>query len=186
MSTTTRKRLGGSGHRVSRGGAGRVHAFNKPRIDERFEEFLGDTLATRLPRMVQAVRSPETGRLCVPSGTAVGEAVRVRGRRRKGAAKIRGNQWSRSCRSQFHDFVTVNIDGALKLGIFTMTFVDLEVPVAGLPITVTRTYDTLNANKLDEFGYGWSLDVADEKDRHFLFAIWSVGSYRNDRDAFST
>jgi hypothetical protein len=25
-----------------------------------------------------------------------------------------------------------------------------------------------------------------EKDRHFLLAIWSVGSYDNDRDAFST
>ncbi len=62
-----------------------------------------------------------------------------------------------------HDSVAVNIDGALKLGNFTMTFVDLEVPVAGLPITVTRTYDTLNANKLDEFGYGWSLDVANTR-----------------------
>ena len=29
-----------------------------------------------------------------------------------------------------------------------------------MPITVTRTYDTLNADREGDFGYGWSLDVS--------------------------
>jgi hypothetical protein len=54
----------------------------------------------------------------------------------------------------------VEVEGKLKLGNFTLSFVDLEVPVAGLPITITRTYDTLEADREGDFGYGWRMDVA--------------------------
>ncbi|MEZ6048649.1 MAG: putative Ig domain-containing protein [Planctomycetaceae bacterium] len=54
----------------------------------------------------------------------------------------------------------IEIQGALKLGNFSVSFLDLEVPVAGIPITITRTYDTLNANKQGDFGYGWTLDIS--------------------------
>ena len=57
----------------------------------------------------------------------------------------------------------VTIDGALKLGNFNMSFVDLEVPVAGIPITITRSYDTLDVDTQGDFGYGWSLDIATTK-----------------------
>ncbi len=30
--------------------------------------------------------------------------------------------------------------------------------MAGIPITITRSYDTLNANTKGDFGYGWTLD----------------------------
>jgi hypothetical protein len=31
------------------------------------------------------------------------------------------------------------------------------VPFNGLPIKIQRTYDSLNANTIGDFGYGWKL-----------------------------
>ncbi len=45
-----------------------------------------------------------------------------------------------------------------KIGQFTLAFTDLQIPVSGLPITLTRTYDSRNTESGD-FGIGWSLDV---------------------------
>ncbi len=45
-----------------------------------------------------------------------------------------------------------------KIGHFTLAFTDLEIPVSGLPITLTRTYDSRNV-KSGDFGVGWNLDV---------------------------
>jgi RHS repeat-associated protein len=53
---------------------------------------------------------------------------------------------------------TVSVAGNLKLGNFTLTFTDLTVPVWGIPITITRTYDTLKSNTQDGLGYGWRLE----------------------------
>jgi RHS repeat-associated protein len=55
----------------------------------------------------------------------------------------------------------IEVAGDLKLGNFQLSFTDLEVPVAGIPITVTRTYDSLSANEQDNFGYGWRLEFRD-------------------------
>ncbi|WP_228055720.1 putative Ig domain-containing protein [Lusitaniella coriacea] len=55
----------------------------------------------------------------------------------------------------------VDVTGELKLGNFQLSFTDLEVPVSGIPITVTRTYDSLYANQEDNFGYGWRLEFRD-------------------------
>jgi RHS repeat-associated protein len=52
----------------------------------------------------------------------------------------------------------VVVDGNMKVGQFTATFKDLELPLAGVPISVTRTYDSRNHCPGD-FGYGWTLDV---------------------------
>ncbi len=49
-----------------------------------------------------------------------------------------------------------SIAGELKLGNFRMTFTDLTIPVAGIPIVVTRLYDSLDAPGGD-FGPGWRL-----------------------------
>jgi RHS repeat-associated protein len=54
-----------------------------------------------------------------------------------------------------------SVMGNLKLGNFTLSFTDLTVPVSGIPITVTRTYDTLSANQSSDFGYGWRLEYRD-------------------------
>ncbi len=57
------------------------------------------------------------------------------------------------------DSVTVTVEGDLKVGNFSFTVTDLEIPVAGIPIRVNRTYDSRRrAEKLD-FGYGWSVDI---------------------------
>lgn len=51
------------------------------------------------------------------------------------------------------------VKGNMKVGHFTVSFVDLQVPVAGLPITLTRTYDSRDLSRGD-FGHGWRLDVS--------------------------
>ncbi|MCP3939318.1 MAG: RHS repeat-associated core domain-containing protein [Actinomycetia bacterium] len=55
----------------------------------------------------------------------------------------------------------------MKIGHFTLSFVDLAVPVSGLDIEIVRTYDSRDKQQRD-FGVGWSLDVRQ-------------GSYRNNR-----
>jgi hypothetical protein len=47
----------------------------------------------------------------------------------------------------------------MKVGNFSVSFVDLEVPVAGLPIRLTRTYDS-REHQSGDFGFGWRLDVS--------------------------
>ncbi|MEO1131819.1 MAG: SdrD B-like domain-containing protein, partial [Cyanobacteria bacterium J06639_1] len=58
---------------------------------------------------------------------------------------------------------TVAIAGELKPGRFTQEFVDISIPVAGLPIEVTRVYDSLEANRSGDFGFGWSLGEQDAR-----------------------
>lgn len=55
----------------------------------------------------------------------------------------------------------VQVAGDLKIGNFTLSFTDMTVPVSGIPITVSRTYDTLQANQQDDFGFGWRLEFRD-------------------------
>ncbi|MBZ5558675.1 MAG: PASTA domain-containing protein [Acidobacteriia bacterium] len=54
--------------------------------------------------------------------------------------------------------ISVQVARDEKIGTFTLKFTDVNVPVAGLPIQVTRTYDSRNKRQGD-FGIGWSLDV---------------------------
>ncbi|MCC5670827.1 DUF6531 domain-containing protein [Nostoc sp. CHAB 5784] len=56
---------------------------------------------------------------------------------------------------------TVNVSGELKLGNFRLSFTDLTVPVTGIPITLTRTYDSLTSGSADDFGYGWRMEFRD-------------------------
>jgi RHS repeat-associated protein len=61
----------------------------------------------------------------------------------------------------------VNVEGQLKVGLFTLTFSDLEVGLSGLPIQVLRTYDSRDKSQGD-FGIGWRLEIRQ-------------GSYTNNR-----
>jgi RHS repeat-associated protein len=56
---------------------------------------------------------------------------------------------------------TISVAGELKLGNFQLSFTDITLPVSGIPISVTRTYDTLTSNTKDDFGYGWRLEWRD-------------------------
>ena len=53
---------------------------------------------------------------------------------------------------------TVLVDSDLKVGNFSITFEDVNVPLVGVPISVKRTYDSRDKSKIGDFGYGWSLD----------------------------
>jgi len=55
--------------------------------------------------------------------------------------------------------VTVVVTRNLKIGNFTVSFNDLTIPVAGLPIQVVRTYDSRFKGNGD-FGIGWRLDLS--------------------------
>ena len=41
----------------------------------------------------------------------------------------------------------VSVTGNLKIGNFTLSFTDLSIPVSGIPITLSRTYDSLTAGQ---------------------------------------
>ena len=53
---------------------------------------------------------------------------------------------------------TYQIEGEMKVGNFTIGFRDLSIPVAGLPVSINRTYDS-RVKSSGDFGVGWSLDV---------------------------
>ena len=55
----------------------------------------------------------------------------------------------------------VAVTGDLKLGNYSLSFVDLTVPVSGVPIVVNRVYDTLDAEKNGDLGYGWRMEIRD-------------------------
>jgi hypothetical protein len=59
--------------------------------------------------------------------------------------------------TSLYAYTRVTVGGTLKVGNLTLSVTDLSVPIAGIPITVMRVYDSLNAGKLQDFGYGWRL-----------------------------
>jgi hypothetical protein len=63
------------------------------------------------------------------------------------------DQLGRESRSE----VVISVEGGLKVGHFGITFEDLQIPLAGLPITLTRSYDSRRAGHRLDFGHGWSL-----------------------------
>ncbi len=50
------------------------------------------------------------------------------------------------------------VTGNQKIGNFIMSFEDLNLPVAGLPIQLIRTYDSRDKRRGD-FGVGWTLEI---------------------------
>jgi RHS repeat-associated protein len=65
------------------------------------------------------------------------------------------------------DEIDVSVEGQMKVGNFTLSFLDLEIPLSGLPIQVIRNYDSRDKRRGD-FGVGWTLEL-------------KQGSYRNNR-----
>lgn len=53
------------------------------------------------------------------------------------------------------DTVGVSVQGNLKIGHFTLRFVDLELPASGVAIQVVREYDSRDKERRD-FGVGWA------------------------------
>ena len=59
--------------------------------------------------------------------------------------------------------VQYQVSGDMKVGNFSFTLEDLSIPVAGIPITVSRTYDTRKRFSDLDFGYGWTIDYQSVK-----------------------
>ncbi len=54
--------------------------------------------------------------------------------------------------------ISILVDKNFKVGQFQIAFSDLNVPVAGLPIEVIRSYDSRD-KRVGDFGVGWSLGL---------------------------
>jgi RHS repeat-associated protein len=74
-----------------------------------------------------------------------------------------------------YSFVLVTVSGRYKPGRVTASVTDLVVPATGLAINIQRQYDSLNANELSDFGYGWSLgtrvDLAVDASSNVTFTL---------------
>ena len=55
--------------------------------------------------------------------------------------------------------VLITVTGENKPGRVTLSTTDLTIPVAGIPITIGRSYDSLERHIQGDFGYGWSLSL---------------------------
>ncbi|HEY2961613.1 MAG TPA: RHS repeat-associated core domain-containing protein [Pyrinomonadaceae bacterium] len=56
--------------------------------------------------------------------------------------------------------VIITVTGENKPGRITFSITDMTVPLSGIPITIERTYDSLNRNLIGDFGYGWALEMS--------------------------
>jgi RHS repeat-associated protein len=61
--------------------------------------------------------------------------------------------------SQLNEIV-LSITGEYKPGRVTLTVTDFKVPLEGIPINISRTYDSLNRGLVEDFGNGWSLTAS--------------------------
>ena len=54
--------------------------------------------------------------------------------------------------------VLFRLESNLKIGQFSFSQQDVSIPVNGIPLTITRTYNSLNPKRGD-FGYGWTFAI---------------------------
>ncbi|EON91942.1 Rhs family protein [Marinobacter lipolyticus SM19] len=78
------------------------------------------------------------------------------------------------------DMMSLQVEGDLKVGNFSITLEDLSIPVAGIPIRVTRTYDSRQRFEALDFGQGWSIGYQDAKveESRTLGSYWTVNQYK--------
>ncbi|WP_158289964.1 RHS repeat-associated core domain-containing protein [Ramlibacter sp. WS9] len=57
--------------------------------------------------------------------------------------------------------VTVEFLGNLKLGQFRLSFADVRAEAPGVPLMLTRTYDSTKKDVFGDFGWGWSASGQD-------------------------
>ena len=77
--------------------------------------------------------------------------------------------------------VTLSVEGSLKIGNYSVSFEDVNIAVAGMPVIVTRTYDSRDKGKLLDFGQGWRVDYQNVRlqESRVLGRGWSVNEYRS-------
>ncbi|WP_324725975.1 Ig-like domain-containing protein [Actomonas aquatica] len=72
--------------------------------------------------------------------------------------------------------LAVVVDGNMKIGAFSIAFEDLSVPTPGIPISITRTYDSRD-QRVGDFGPGWWIAVGNvrvQKNRNLGTAWWQT------------
>ena len=79
---------------------------------------------------------------------------------------------------------SVGVSGNFKLGNFRLSFADIAIPVAGIPITLARTYDTLRSDRDSELGFGWRLEFrnADLRTGLARTGLEGLGIYRSFKE----
>lgn len=81
---------------------------------------------------------------------------------RNGLYKIRLTVWGKNGETAI-DEILVSVEGQMKIGNFSMDFQDMDINVAGLPVTVIRGYDSRDRNVSGDFGYGWNISTCGVK-----------------------
>ncbi|GAB4190199.1 MAG: hypothetical protein Tsb002_17950 [Wenzhouxiangellaceae bacterium] len=78
------------------------------------------------------------------------------------------------------DSRTLRVSGDLKVGDFSITFEDLSVNVGGIPVVVTRTYDSRRRHEDLDFGHGWSIDYQnmDVQESRTVGFSWQLNEYQ--------
>ncbi len=74
----------------------------------------------------------------------------------------------------------VTVEGDLKVGNFSFTVEDMNVPMVGIPISIKRTYDSRRRFELLDFGFGWTIDYQNVKveESRVPGRFWSINEYR--------
>ncbi|HMP17477.1 MAG TPA: hypothetical protein PKD72_10670, partial [Gemmatales bacterium] len=60
----------------------------------------------------------------------------------------------------------------------------MTIPLAGIPIEIRRVYDTLNAGVKNDFGYGWTLSIADPRIRETVPQHVGIGFFGREAAPF--
>jgi hypothetical protein len=59
-----------------------------------------------------------------------------------------------------YNVALITVAGTYKPGRVTGSITDLTVPAPGLPISIIRTYDSLERGQVEDFGNGWALSTS--------------------------
>ncbi|MEM1411250.1 MAG: RHS repeat-associated core domain-containing protein [Pseudomonadota bacterium] len=54
--------------------------------------------------------------------------------------------------------IVVQVEGNFKAGAFGLAYTDFDIELSGIPLTLTRAYDSLDRSQ-GLFGHGWRLDI---------------------------
>ena len=57
--------------------------------------------------------------------------------------------------------ILLSVTGEAKIGQYRVEFTDLSIPIANIPIEIKRIYETTQADRDGELGYGWRMQLAD-------------------------
>lgn len=73
---------------------------------------------------------------------------------------LRVSAWNRNGLGWAEPLV-LHVNGNAKIGSFVFETTDLQVPLAGIPITLRRIYESVQSGRSSDFGYGWRMAFQD-------------------------